>query len=186
MRNLTPTFIVLAGSMALVASAFGAESSTSPKSRFVYKDRQGRAQSASVVTRYYPKQIVHPVGKVDGRLDPKLMHAATLAEERAHAHSRERCWHYVKEALLASGVISSYPKTAYAKQAGDELVRNYGFRRLPVRDPYAAPVGAVLVYAHNGFAGHVEIRAKNGFVSDYFSKTACRYPLIAVYGKFSS
>ena len=34
--------------------------------------------------------------------------------------------------------------------------------------------------------GHVEIRTKNGFVSDYHSKTHCRYPLIAVYGKFSS
>ena len=30
----------------------------------------------------------------------------------------------VKEALLASGVISSRPKTDYAKQAGQELVNN--------------------------------------------------------------
>ena len=44
----------------------------------------------------------------------------------------------------ASGIISSYPKTAYAKQAGDELVRDYGFKKLPIRDPYKAPIGAVL------------------------------------------
>ena len=39
------------------------------------------------------------------------MEAASIAEERAHAHSRSRCWHYVKEALLASGVIETRPKT---------------------------------------------------------------------------
>lgn len=111
------------------------------------------------------------------------MRAATLAEERANAHSRERCWHYVKEALLASGVINSYPKTAYAKEAGDELVRNYGFKRLSIRDPYAAPLGAVLVYGASREAGHVEIRTKNGFVSDFRSKIPSTRPLIGVYAK---
>ncbi|HEX8280092.1 MAG TPA: hypothetical protein VF551_01840 [Chthoniobacterales bacterium] len=93
----------------------------------------------------------------------------------------------MKEALLAAGAVSSYPKTNYACQAGDELVRNYGFKRLPIRDPYAAPVGAVIVYGQgSGGAGHVELRTKNGFVSDYRSKSKCYYPLLAVYGKFSS
>jgi hypothetical protein len=88
---------------------------------------------------------------------------------------------------VASGVITSYPHTAYARQAGEELVRDYGFKRLSVRDPYDAPLGAVLVYSHGRHgAGHVELRTKNGFVSDYSSKTRCRYPLLAVYGKFSS
>ena len=84
------------------------------------------------------------------------MRAATIAEERAHAHSRRQCWHAVKEALLASGVISSRPTTAYAKQAGQELVSNYGFRKLAVNDPYQAPVGSVLVYNASRAAGHVE------------------------------
>ena len=48
----------------------------------------------------------------------------------------------MKEALLASGAVTSYPKTSLAKQAGDELVREYGFKKLPIRDPYAAPIKA--------------------------------------------
>jgi len=47
------------------------------------------------------------------------------------------------------------------------------------------PIGAVLVYG-NKTRGHVEIRTKDGFVSDYHSKYRCFYPLIAVYGKFGS
>ena len=86
---------------------------------------------------------------------------------------------------MASGVINSYPKTNYASQAGDELVRSYGFKRMPVRDQFAAPIGAVLVFGR-GTAGHVVIRTKTGFVSDYWTKNRCKYPLVAVYGKFSS
>ncbi len=123
--------------------------------------------------------------KIDPRLDPKLRQAATLAEERANAHSQAQCWHYVKHALFSAGVITSYPKTAYAADAGDELMRSYGFKRLPIHDPYAAPVGAVLVYGDRSH-GHVELRTKDGFVSDYHSKYRCYYPLIAIYGKFGS
>ena len=111
------------------------------------------------------------------------MHAATFAQEKSNPHSQARCWHFVKHALVAAGVIKSYPKTAYAAEAGQELVHDYGFSRLSIRDPYKAPIGAVLVYG-NRSRGHVEIRTKNGFVSDYHSKTACGYPLLAVYGKF--
>jgi len=60
-------------------------------------------------------------------------------------------------------------------------MRSYGLKRLPIHDPYAAPIGAVLVYG-NKDRGHVEIRTKDGFVSDYQSKYRCFYPLIAVYG----
>ena len=83
--------------------------------------------------------------------------AATIAEERAHAHSRMACWRYVKEALLASGAVDSYPHTAYAREAGKELVEHYGFTRLPVQDPYQAPIGSVLVYSSGRGAGHVPI-----------------------------
>ena len=106
-------------------------------------------------------------------------------QERANARSQAHCWQYVKEALVASGVINSYPKTNYASEAGDELVRSYGFKRLPVHDQFAAPIGSVLVFGH-GSAGHVVIRTKSGFVSDYWTKNRCKYPLVAVYGKFSS
>ena len=140
-------------------------------SKFVFKDASGKATSVDVIQSYQPTKIVRPFARGDRQLDPKLMRAATIAEERAHAHSRRQCWHAVKEALLASGVISSRPKTEYAKQAGQELVNNYGFRQLAVNDPYQAPVGSVLVYNANRAAGHVEIRTQNGFVRDFRSKT---------------
>ena len=151
--------------------------------KFVYKDANGKVTSVRVIRRYWHQRIVHPLAKIDPRIDPKLCRAATIAQERANAHSRAQCWHYVKEALIAAGVISSYPQSAYAYEAGEELSRVYGFKKLSVRDPYAAPLGAVLVY---GGRGHVEIRTKDGFASDYYSKDRCFYPLKAVYGKFSS
>ncbi len=88
-----------------------------------------------------------------------------------------------ERALLASGVIRSPPTTVYAKQAGQELVNNFGFKKLAVSDPYQAPVGSVLVYNANRAAGHVEIRTKDGFVSDFRSKTSSRRPLLGVFVK---
>ena len=180
-RFLVLTFLVVGGfALCAPVHADGLQESTK---KFVYHDVSGRVISVKIVRHYWIKPIVHPLAKVDPRLDPKLAHAATLAQERAHAQSQSECWHYVKHALFSAGVVSSYPKTAYAAEAGDELMRSYGFKRLPIHDPYAAPVGAVLVYK-NGSRGHVEIRTKDGFVSDYHSKYHCSYPLIAVYGKF--
>jgi hypothetical protein len=152
-------------------------------SRFYYRDFSGYPASAHITRRYWRGRITRPVAQVDPRLDPKLTRAATIAQERASARTKAKCWRYVKEALLAAGAVNSYPKTVYAAQAGEELTRKYGFTRLSVRDPYAAPVGAVLVY---GGRGHVEIRTRGGFASDYHSKNRCFYPLIAIYGKFSS
>src|SRR6516225_11944442 len=154
-----------------------------PKPKFVYKDSSGKKQSVEVVDKYYPKEIVEPFAKVDSRIDPKLRRAATIAEERAHAHSLSKCWHFVKEALVAARAVKSRPQTTLAKQAGQELVNNYGFKKLVVSDPYQAPVGAVLVYGANQAAGHVEIRTHNGFVSDFVSKTPSRRPLIGVFAK---
>jgi hypothetical protein len=151
--------------------------------QFVFKNVQGQTQSAEVVTKYQPKKIVHPLAKAEPGIDPKLTRAATIAQERAHAHSREQCWRYVKEALLASGAVSSYPKTVYAKEAGQELVKNYGFKKLSVRDPYKAPIGSVLVYGASKAPGHVEIRTRDGFVSDFRSKIPSPRPLIGVYAK---
>ena len=154
-----------------------------PVAPYRYVTPAGKKESAPVITQYYPKRIVYPVAKVDRHIDRKLMQAATIAQERAHAHSRSMCWHYVKEALLASGVIDSRPKSELAKDAAQDLVSNYGFKRLPVNDPFAAPVGSVLVYGANRAAGHVEIRTREGFVSDFSSKTPSRRPLLGVYAK---
>lgn len=155
------------------------------QNRFYYRTPAGSTGSARIMRHYWTVPIFHPDARIDERLDPRLRRAATIAQERANARSKSRCWRSVKEALVASGVIKSYPKTNYASQAGDELVRDYGFKRLPVHDQFAAPVGAVLVFGH-GAAGHVVIRTKTGFVSDYWTKNRCKYPLVAVYGKFSS
>ena len=154
-----------------------------PVKEFTYEDRNGKVAAAPILDRYQKQRIVYPLAKVDPRVNPMLTRAASIAQDRAHAHSKSRCWHYVKNALLASGIISSYPKTAYAKQAGEELVRVYGFKKLPIRDPFKAPVGAVLVYGSRRAAGHVEIRTKTGFVSDFQNKKPSHRPLIGVYAK---
>ena len=156
---------------------------TRPAFHFSFKTPEGNQESASVITQYYPKQIVYPFAKVDRHIDRKLMQAATIAQERAHAHSRSRCWHYVKDALLASGVIDSRPKSELAKNAAQDLVSNYGFKKLFVSDPFSAPVGSVLVYGARRAAGHVEIRTRDGFVSDFNSKTPSPRPLLGVYAK---
>jgi hypothetical protein len=167
----------------VLAGTVRAEGLADSKSKFYYKNSEGMVGSARIIRRYFWKPIVHPLATVDLRIDPKLRRAATIAQERANAHSKARCWQYVKEALLRSGAVSSYPKTAYAYQAGEELTGTYGFKKLSVHDPYAAPLGAILVY---GGRGHVEIRTKDDFVSDYHSKNRCFYPLLAVYAKYSS
>jgi len=168
--------------LAFSASAARTDSLTF-KPQFVFKDRDGKTVSAPIVDEYQQKKIVYPAAKVDPRVNPQLVRAATIAQERAHAHSKMRCWHYVKEALVASGVVDGRPKTALAKQAGDELVRDYGFKKLPISDPFKAPLGSVLVYSARGAAGHVEIRTKDGFVSDFRSKTPSKRPLIGVFAK---
>src|SRR6267378_5510105 len=113
MRNFAALSFVIAGSVLLAATAVGPDGLASSKPRFVFKDAQGKMQSAEIVTKYQPKKIVNPIARMDSSIDPKLCRAATIAQERAHAHSRSRCWQYVQEALLASGAINSYPKTEY-------------------------------------------------------------------------
>jgi hypothetical protein len=156
---------------------------SAPKSKFAYNDASGKKQSVEIVDKYQPKKIVRPLAKIDSKIDPKLCRAATIAQERARAHSLSKCWRYVKEALVAAGVVKSRPQTSLAKQAGKELVNNYGFKKLPVSDPYQAPVGAVLVYGAKRAAGHVEIRTQDGFVSDFRSKTPSRRPLLGIFAK---
>ncbi|MEI8233897.1 MAG: hypothetical protein WCH57_04340 [Verrucomicrobiota bacterium] len=121
--------------------------------------------------------------KADGvRYDARMIHAAQIAEARARQHSVRSCWRYVKEALLAANVVDTYPQTALAKQAGDELINRHGFRRLSISDPFKAPIGSVLVYGGHG-AGHVEIRTAGGFVSDFESPTPSKRPLLGIFVK---
>ena len=177
------TFIVtILGCVAFCPRPVSAMGFAAPKPTFAYTDASGKKQSVEVVDKYYPKKIAQPFAG-NSQIDPKLRRAATIAEERAHAHSLSKCWQFVKNALVAAGVVKSRPQTPLAKQAGQELVNNYGFKKLPVSDPYQAPVGAVLVYGAKRAAGHVEIRTQNGFVSDFRSKTPSRRPLLGVFAK---
>jgi len=152
-----------------------------------------QSSSSSYPFTYVPIPVVGgtlwvpqaPAASHDSRIDPHLLKAARIADANAFPHSRLRCWQYVKTALLAAGAVARYPATNYAFQAGAELMSHHGFVRLPIHDPYRAPVGAVLVYQGGG-AGHVEFRTERGFASDYHSSWACRYRLIGVYAKFSA
>jgi hypothetical protein len=183
-RFFCVVFLSLAG---LLSTSIDARSEGLSKSHthFYYSNFDGSIGSARIMRHYWNLPVIHPDAQVDARLDPRLRKAATIAQERANARSKSRCWQYVKTALVESGVIHSYPKTNYATQAGEELVHSYGFTKLPVHDQYAAPLGSILVFGH-GTEGHVVIRTRTGFVSDYWTKNRCKYPLVAVYGKFSS
>jgi hypothetical protein len=181
MRKISLIIVLAASSLGANCICAAGRDITEP--RFTFKHADGTTESVSIISDFTPKKIQHPVAKTDKNIDPKLLKAATIAQERANAHSRSQCWRYVKQALVAAGVVSSYPKTAYAKQAGQELVNNYGFKQLPVRDPFKAPVGAVLVYGASRAAGHVEIRTKEGFVSDFKSRVPSPRPLLGVYTK---
>ena len=114
--------------------------------------------------------------------DSRMMRAAEIATARAYGRSHGTCWRFVKNALLDAGVVETRPTTGYAKQAGDELTTNFGFKKVACMDPVKAPVGSVIVYGGRG-AGHVELRTKTGYVSDFFTPNPCRYPLIGVYVK---
>ena len=189
MRRLCLSLFLCASCSALSLTNAKAAGLDKSQTRFVFTSADGKVESAKIITSYTGKWTF-PFGRVNPRLfahlDPKLLRAATIAEERAHARSKSRCWRYVKEALLASGAVSSYPRTELARQAGEELVQSFGWTRLTVRDPYAAPVGSVLVYENGRRAGHVEIRTRTGFASDYRSKWPCGYQLVAIYAKLSS
>ena len=183
-RLLFPLLFLAAGLSLSVSAARADGEAGFIDRRFYYHDLSGRPTSARII-RHYWRPVAHPLARIDPRVNPTLVRAATIAQERANAKSHGLCWRYVKTALVASGAVKSYPTTAYGEEAGTELVNSYGFVRLSIQDPYAAPVGSVLVYRY-GIHGHVEMRARDGFVSDYHSKNRCFYPLLAVYAKLSS
>jgi hypothetical protein len=116
------------------------------------------------------------------KYDARMIRAAEIALRRAHPKTTWHCWRSVKDALLAANLVSSRPTSPWAKQAGDELCRKFGFARLDLQDPFRAPIGAVVVYGGND-AGHVELRTTDGFVSDFVSPTPYPRPLIGIYVK---
>lgn len=193
MRKLSPLVLLVGSAFTFSTTSYTPAPATAPEQllafampQFVFTDANGRQTSVPIVDDSEKRQLSAPFKKLDPRLDPALTRAATIAQERAHASSKSKCWRYVKEALLASGAVASYPKTALAKQAGDELVREHGFEKLPITDPHAAPVGSVIVYYKGAkLPGHVEIRSKDGFVSDFKTKNPSPHPVIGIYAKAS-
>jgi outer membrane biosynthesis protein TonB len=125
-----------------------------PIAQYTFKSPEGQRESVPVISHYYPNQIVHPLATTDKHIDPKLLRAASIAE-----------------------------KSELARDAAADLVSNYGFKKLSVHDPFAAPIGSVLVYGTSRSVGHVELRTRYGFVSDFRSPTPSRRPLIGVYAK---
>jgi len=116
------------------------------------------------------------------RYDPRMIRAAQIARQRAKPRMTWHCWAYVKDALLAANVVENRPISIWARQAGSELSRQYGFKKLSTKDPYAAPVGAVIVYGgHDG--GHVELRTESGFASDFASRRPYPRPVLGIYVK---
>lgn len=136
-----------------------------------------------VAQKLDPSQISQ-FGPQSGRFryDQRMIHAAEIAAARAKKHSTSRCWHYVKDALVAAHIIPSRPVTEFAKEAGGELTRDFGFQQLGETNPYNAPLGSVIVYGGKG-AGHVELRTEQGFVSDFVSARPSPRPLIGIYIK---
>jgi len=127
-----------------------------------------------------PRAARLPPSNVSLKYDRRMQVATQIVNSNARKRSRRLCWRAVKNALLKARVVSKRPTTRYAKQAGNELQRKYNFKKLLIRDPKKAPIGAILVYGGRG-AGHVEIRTKKGYVSDFTNSRPSRRPLIGVY-----
>lgn len=172
--NLLPyaaAFVLAAGASAAPPIKIKHESSAASR----FDPATARKLSESEVTHFGPK-----AGNF--RYDERMIRAAEIARSRAKKHSTKKCWRSVKDALLAAKALPSRPDTLYAKQAATELSREYGYKRLSVRDPWRAPIGAVLVYGGRG-AGHVELRTRSGFVSDFFSLKPSSRPFIGAFVK---
>lgn len=80
------------------ATAIKAEGLSRSTSQFYYEGYTGQVKSARIIRRYYGR-TVYPSAAVNFRLDPRLRRAATVAQERANARTKARCWRYVKQAL---------------------------------------------------------------------------------------
>tara|TARA_B100001248_G_C27399060_1_gene468346 strand:- start:4683 stop:5705 length:1023 start_codon:yes stop_codon:yes gene_type:complete len=87
------------------------------------------------------------------------------------------CYAYVKQMLSdGGGLISLYPGGSIAYHATKELPKagfvdlldNPYYQDL-IQEPEQAPRGSVLVYRRRNRPGHIEIRTRDGFLSDYYS-----------------
>jgi hypothetical protein len=157
--------------LAFIAPAIGRGATTDS----LYNPKTAEKLDPSQVSQFGPQ-----AGRF--RYDQRMIHAAEIAAARAKKHSTSRCWRFVKDALVAAHIVPTRPVTEFAKQAGGELTRDFGFQQIRETDPYKAPLGSVIVYGGHG-AGHVELRTEQGFVSDFVSNHPSPRPLIGIYIK---
>ena len=96
-------FLVFLSGCALLSTTIDARSEglATSRTRFFYSNFDGTVGSARIM-RHYWTPVTHPDAPVDSRLDPRLRKAATIAQERANARSKSRCWQYVKTALVGN------------------------------------------------------------------------------------
>jgi len=78
-------------------------------------------------------QIVHPLAATDKHLDPKLTRAATIAQERRPCALPLNVLALCQRSLARLRVIDSRPKSEYARDAEQDLVSNYGLKKLSRR-----------------------------------------------------
>ncbi|RYD68759.1 MAG: hypothetical protein EOP84_29770, partial [Verrucomicrobiaceae bacterium] len=101
--------------------AFSPAIASARSNESLYNSREAQKLNPSQISLFGPRSSKF-------RYDKRMIKAAEIAANRARGSSISRCWRYVKQALLASNVIDSYPKTVYAKQAAGELQAKYGFK----------------------------------------------------------
>ena len=134
------------------------------------------------VSEQRDQQSKHPVANVITAPVADKM-AATIAYALKHREpqSIHFCLKYVKRALFATKMIRYYDNCQLAKEYGPHLEEN-GFENILLTRPgtniASAPIGAIIVYrpiemqVYQGktIAGHIEIKTKLGYVSDYLSE----------------
>ena len=98
-----------------------------------------------------------------------------LKAARAFVDERGLSLHLDGARLFNAAVASGVPAR--------EIAQHFDSVSVCLSKGLGAPVGSVLVYNANRAAGHVEIRTKDGFVSDFRSKTPSHRPLLGVFVK---
>ena len=114
-----------------------------------------------------------PLKRVPKVTDGSSKHRKTGPLRAPHAQT-----HTIGRGIRPAKIVFS-PAKALSKK--HPLSRG-ALKKLSTKDPYAAPVGAVIVYGGRD-AGHVELRTESGFASDFASRRPYPRPVLGIYVK---